>query len=398
MTDPNKIFLGGVAFVTTEDGLKTYLSKYGTVSDVVIMKDKYTGRSRGFGFATFTEEEAAAKALADTHIIDGRTVEVKNATPRGSNAAAEGEASTAPVNAKKIFVGGLAPSVTNDTFKEYFGKYGQVEDAIVMTDRETERSRGFGFITFATAEAVTAAIADTNHQLEGKVVEVKSAHAKQKEGPGYGRGGRYGRGRGRGGRGRGGRGRGFAVGGRGYGKGYPGGYENYNGGRGGGAGYAGYGGYAYGGQGGTWMPGGGMGMFPGYDQYKGYNYGGAIYSQQMMPGYGGGFPGSQGEGVMAGQDQFDQGLQGSGSPTDSANGGSEGGASDWIECHDPQSGRAYYANQKTRQTSWTAPLGFSSSTAGVGSDSQDGAGADGQQTGETSAAEGLKAAEESASS
>ena len=95
MGDPNKIFLGGVSFNTTEDTLRNYLGKYGTVLDVVIMRDKFTNQSRGFGFATFTEQEgentscentdlpsqlpcaAAEKALADTHQIDGRKIEVR---------------------------------------------------------------------------------------------------------------------------------------------------------------------------------------------------------------------------------------------------------------------------------------------------------------------------------
>jgi RNA-binding protein Musashi len=60
MADPNKIFLGGVSFATTEDTLREYLGKYGTITEVVIMKDKFTGQSRGFGFATFTDAEGKA--------------------------------------------------------------------------------------------------------------------------------------------------------------------------------------------------------------------------------------------------------------------------------------------------------------------------------------------------
>jgi RNA-binding protein Musashi len=67
MADPNKIFLGGVSFATTEETLRTYLSKYGTVAEVVIMKDKFTGQSRGFGFATFTEEDG--KLVCDAWVL-----------------------------------------------------------------------------------------------------------------------------------------------------------------------------------------------------------------------------------------------------------------------------------------------------------------------------------------
>ena len=49
---------------------------------------------------------------------------------------------------KKIFVGGLAPSITDADFRSYFEEYGKITDAIVMIDRDTQRSRGFGFVTF----------------------------------------------------------------------------------------------------------------------------------------------------------------------------------------------------------------------------------------------------------
>jgi RNA recognition motif-containing protein len=50
---------------------------------------------------------------------------------------------------KKLFVGGLATSVTEEQFKAYFASYGEVTDAVVMFDRDTQRSRGFGFVTFS---------------------------------------------------------------------------------------------------------------------------------------------------------------------------------------------------------------------------------------------------------
>ena len=47
---------------------------------------------------------------------------------------------------KKIFVGGLAPSVTEQDFRQYFEEFGKITDAVVMIDRDTQRSRGFGFV------------------------------------------------------------------------------------------------------------------------------------------------------------------------------------------------------------------------------------------------------------
>lgn len=52
------------------------------------------------------------------------------------------------MESKKIFVGGLAPTVTEQAFRAYFEKFGRLVDAVVMMDRNTQRSRGFGFVTF----------------------------------------------------------------------------------------------------------------------------------------------------------------------------------------------------------------------------------------------------------
>jgi len=49
---------------------------------------------------------------------------------------------------KKVFVGGISPETTEDHMQEYFSRYGRVESVSVITDKETGKSRGFGFVTF----------------------------------------------------------------------------------------------------------------------------------------------------------------------------------------------------------------------------------------------------------
>uniref|UniRef100_H3G7Q1 RRM domain-containing protein n=1 Tax=Phytophthora ramorum TaxID=164328 RepID=H3G7Q1_PHYRM len=137
---PGKLFIGGVSWETTEDTLRQHFGKYGELTDAALMKDKYTGQPRGFGFVTFADASAIDRVLDETHTLDGRSVEVKRAIPRER---------TAPGSRlKKIFVGGLAPTVTEQDFRHYFEEYGKITDAVVMIDRDTQRSRGFGFITF----------------------------------------------------------------------------------------------------------------------------------------------------------------------------------------------------------------------------------------------------------
>lgn len=81
-----KIFVGGLAPETTEGEMKEYFSQFGSVSEVQIMLDHLSGRSRGFGFVTFEGEESAYAVFTRglIHIIRGKHVEVKPATPKGS--------------------------------------------------------------------------------------------------------------------------------------------------------------------------------------------------------------------------------------------------------------------------------------------------------------------------
>ncbi|KAK8450921.1 hypothetical protein SEVIR_6G121600v4 [Setaria viridis] len=74
--------------------------------------------------------------------------------------------------APKIFIGGLSKDTSMGTFKEHFGKYGDITDAVIMKDRYTQKPRGFGFITFADPAVVDRVIED-EHVINGKPVEIK---------------------------------------------------------------------------------------------------------------------------------------------------------------------------------------------------------------------------------
>lgn len=73
-SDQGKLFIGGVSWETTEEKLKEYFENYGEVSQTVIMRDKNTGRPRGFGFVVFSDPSILDTVLQDRHTIDGRTV------------------------------------------------------------------------------------------------------------------------------------------------------------------------------------------------------------------------------------------------------------------------------------------------------------------------------------
>lgn len=69
-----KLFIGGISWDTNEERLKDYFQTFGEVIEAVIMKDRTTGRARGFGFVVFSDPVVAERVVKEKHIIDGRTV------------------------------------------------------------------------------------------------------------------------------------------------------------------------------------------------------------------------------------------------------------------------------------------------------------------------------------
>lgn len=153
----------------------------------------------------------------------------------------------------KIYVGNLPWRATDAQLTQLFGAHGEVTDARIVMDRETGRSRGFGFVTMSNAEAAQNAIRALNgYSLEGRGLVVNEAREQQGGGGGFRRGG-----------GGGGGGYGGDRGGGGYG----GGGGGYGGGGGGGERRGGYGGDRRGG-------GGGYGGDRGGDGQGGGGFGG----------------------------------------------------------------------------------------------------------------------------
>jgi len=78
-----KLFVGGLAWATTDDSLKAFFSTVGTVVSASVIKDKYTGKSKGYGFVEFATEEEAQKAKAELNgkELDGRAINVDEARP-----------------------------------------------------------------------------------------------------------------------------------------------------------------------------------------------------------------------------------------------------------------------------------------------------------------------------
>jgi len=167
-----KLFVGGLSWQTSEDALKEYFESLDIdVEKVIIMRDKVTGRSRGFGFVNVKRIEDVDRAV-NTKLHLGRKIEAKRAIPKREM----------DNSSRKLFVGGIPISLTNSEFRQYFETFGSVSDAQIMTERQSGHSRGFGFVTFED-DPVARNVLKNHHVIQGKTVEVKKAQPKKSERP-----------------------------------------------------------------------------------------------------------------------------------------------------------------------------------------------------------------------
>ncbi|XP_018431672.1 PREDICTED: heterogeneous nuclear ribonucleoproteins A2/B1 isoform X2 [Nanorana parkeri] len=170
-----KLFIGGLSFETTEESLRKYYEQWGKLTDCVVMRDPQSKRSRGFGFVTFSSmNEVDAAMSARPHSIDGRVVEPKRAVAREESAKPG-----AHVTVKKLFVGGIKEDTEEHHLREYFEEYGKIESIEIITDKQSGKKRGFGFVTFDDHDPVDKIVLQKYHTINGHNAEVRKALSRQ---------------------------------------------------------------------------------------------------------------------------------------------------------------------------------------------------------------------------
>jgi len=129
--EERKIFLGGLSSDTVEKDLKIHFTQFGQIIDAHVMRDRESGKSRGFGFVTFACSFMAEAALehAEGHTINGKKIEPQLATPdvpryKKTIPEMEKELDVECENKRSVFVGALKDSITEDNLVSYFsGKH-----------------------------------------------------------------------------------------------------------------------------------------------------------------------------------------------------------------------------------------------------------------------------------
>ncbi|CAM9229068.1 unnamed protein product [Sphacelaria rigidula] len=151
--------------------------------------DKQTQKSKGYGFVTFKGMDSAAAALENPEkMIDGRLslcnlaalrstqpLPQRMAMHQGAGLGMAMAGSGEDVSARKIFIRGLSWDTTTETLRQVFSQFGELEDAIVTMDRHSNKSKGYGFVTFRYAANAAAAVVEQEKQIDGRLTHCNIA-------------------------------------------------------------------------------------------------------------------------------------------------------------------------------------------------------------------------------
>ncbi|CAN1805410.1 31 kDa ribonucleoprotein, chloroplastic [Linum perenne] len=197
-----KLYVGNLPFTVDSAQLAGLFETAGNVEMVEVVYDKISGRSRGFAFVTMStveEAEAATRQFDGYHLeylivlhndwqeLDGRALRVnaagnpppRDASPFARGARVGGGGGGGGGSEHRLYVGNLSWGVDNSSLEALFSQHGNVLEARVVYDRESGRSRGFGFVAFSSADDMNNALDSLDGaDLDGRSIRVSVAEAR----------------------------------------------------------------------------------------------------------------------------------------------------------------------------------------------------------------------------
>lgn len=182
-----KVFVGNLPWSVDSAELAELFKDTGDVTMVEVIYDRQTGRSRGFAFVTMATQEDADAAVdkLNGYEYQGRTLRVNSGPPPPKDSFAprggfRNERPSGKFNSpNRAFVGNLPWGADDLSLEQLFSDYGKVVEARVVYDRETGRSRGFGFVTLSSPQEIEEAISSLDgSEMDGRQIKVTIAETK----------------------------------------------------------------------------------------------------------------------------------------------------------------------------------------------------------------------------
>lgn len=179
-----KLFIRGLGWDTTAEGLRSLFSAYGELEEAVVIMDKNTGKSKGYGFIIFRHIDGALLALKEpSKKIDGRMT-VSQLAASGAAGPTAAQPSAADVPLRKIYVGSVPHDMPTERLLAHFSSYGEIEEGPLGFDKQTGKSRGFALFVYKTVDGAKASLVDPTKVIDGHTMVCKLAADGKKGKPG----------------------------------------------------------------------------------------------------------------------------------------------------------------------------------------------------------------------
>lgn len=177
-SDPSqrKLFVRGLGWETNTEKLRAVFSTYGELDEAIVITDKNSGKSKGYGFVTFKHIDAAILALKEPNKkIDGRITVTQLAAAGNS-----GNSMSADVSLRKIYVGNIPFEISSERLLSHFSMYGEIEEGPLGFDKQTGKAKGFAFFVYKTEEGARSSLVDQLKTIDGHQVVCKLATDNKK--------------------------------------------------------------------------------------------------------------------------------------------------------------------------------------------------------------------------
>ena len=190
-SDPahRKIFVHGLGWEASSETITSVFAKYGEIEDCKVVKDKITGKSKGYAFILFKHRSGARKALTEPQkLIEGRmtSCQLASAGPiqAGNTTVAAGVnvssnsgsvAIASEYTMRKIFVSNVSAEMEPNKLLEYFRQFGEIEEGPMGLDKNTGKFRGFCLFVYKSVESARKALEEPNKSYEGTTLHCQKA-------------------------------------------------------------------------------------------------------------------------------------------------------------------------------------------------------------------------------
>ncbi|KAG6411372.1 hypothetical protein SASPL_129453 [Salvia splendens] len=177
-----KIFVHGLGWDANAETITSVFGKYGEIEDCKVVRDKNTGKSKGYGFILFKNRDGARRALKEPQkLIEGRMTSCQLAsagpvqTPVQTAAPSVSVPPTSEYTQRKIYVSNVSAELEPKKLLDYFSKFGEIEDGPLGLDKQTGKPRGFCLFVYKSIESAQKALDEPHKHFEGQILHCQKA-------------------------------------------------------------------------------------------------------------------------------------------------------------------------------------------------------------------------------